>query len=78
MSSPVFRAMLAHTASETVPLGNDDGDGMILLCNILHLQNNKLPARISSELLYKLAVLAEKYHCTVAIGRTTVMQFYFQ
>lgn len=70
--------MLAQTASENVPLGNEDGDAMILLCNILHLQNNKLPARISPELLYKLAVLAEKYHCAVAIGRTTVTQFYFQ
>jgi len=48
---------------------------MFLLCNILHLRNDKLPSRLPAEALYKLAALAEKYKCAVAVGRATIGWF---
>ena len=54
-----------------LPLLDDDGDAMYILCNILHLRNDKLPALVSPELLCKIALLADKYECSVAAGRAT-------
>lgn len=46
-----------------------------MLCNIIHLQNHKLPGRVSADLLLKIALLAETYACTVAVGRSTTQWF---
>lgn len=82
MSSSVFKIRLAdplssHNTSDPAHLDakEDDGDAMLLLCNIIHLRNDKLPSRIPTETLHHLAVLAEKYACTVAVGRATVGWF---
>ncbi|KAK4541188.1 hypothetical protein LTR36_008262 [Oleoguttula mirabilis] len=89
MTSPVFKAVLASQESNK-PFGSlatstasplhsshqaDDGDTMLLLCNILHLRNDKLPSRLPTESLYKLAVLAEKYKCAVAVSRAAAGWF---
>ena len=56
-------------------LEDDDGDAMYILCNILHLRNDKLPIRILPDLLCKVAALAHKYHCVIAAGRATLQWF---
>jgi hypothetical protein len=56
-------------------LTNEDGDALLLLCNILHLRNDRLPPKIPSDLLYRLALQAEKLKCSVAVGRATVQWF---
>jgi len=64
------------TTSETIiSLPGEDADAMLLLCHILHLQNDKLPTRIAPSLLLRLGALARKYECVVAAGRATVYWF---
>ncbi|KAK5169579.1 uncharacterized protein LTR77_005556 [Saxophila tyrrhenica] len=53
----------------------DDMPAMLLLCNILQLQNDKLPARILPSLLLRLGALAGKYECVMAAGRATSQWF---
>lgn len=83
MTSIIFKATFTHedfkrplaaaNASDPIliPVEDDDGDTMLLLCNILHLRNDKLPSRLPAEALYKLAALAGRYACVVAVGRAT-------
>lgn len=87
MASPVLKAAFAAAANKTenevdqkepknvVSVADDDGDAMYILCNILHLRNDKLPARILPDLLCKIACLAHKYQCVVAAGRATLQWF---
>lgn len=58
-----------------ITLLDDDGDAMYVLVNILHLRNDKLPARLTPTALSQLASLAHKYQCVVAAGRATVQWF---
>ncbi|KAF7192577.1 hypothetical protein HII31_06086 [Pseudocercospora fuligena] len=48
---------------------SDDGDSIYMLCNILHLQNDKLPTKIAPELLFRFIATSSKYQCLVAISR---------
>lgn len=80
LTSSVFKALIeahkAHpSATPTLSLGNDEGDGMYILCSILHLRNDKLPTSIEPDLLIKVAKLANKYQCVVAAGRATLQWF---
>ncbi|KAK3050839.1 hypothetical protein LTR09_007916 [Extremus antarcticus] len=86
LASPVFGDEIARhkppqpnadaTTSETIiSLPGEDADAMLLLCHILHLQNDKLPTRIAPSLLLRLGALARKYECVVAAGRATVYWF---
>lgn len=87
LASPVFKASFAAAAIKAssakaesppqvvVTFPEDDGDAMFILCNILHLRNDKLPARILPELLWKIALFANKYDCVVATGRATLQWF---
>lgn len=58
-----------------IRLLEDDADAMYILCNIIHLRNDKLPARVLPDVLCTLASLARKYECVVAAGRATVQWF---
>ena len=83
----MFKALLATATSKAeqsngdtepqivVPLPEDDGDAVYILTNILHLRNDKLPARMLPGLLGKVASLAHKYQCVVAAGRATLQWF---
>ena len=80
MTSPVFKALLveqnATAESPTqLDLSADDGDAMFYLLHILHLRNQALPPRVPPETLHKLAGLAAKYQCAVAVGRATLQWF---
>ena len=82
MASVAFQTMFAiattaaGTATKTVfPLPDDDGDAVYILCNILHLRNDKLPTNLMPDLLCKLALLCKKYQCVVAAGRATLQWF---
>ena len=87
MTSPVLKAALAAgTSSEiaeaneqspttVIRLPEDNADAMYILCNILHLRNDKLPARVLPDVLCTLASLAQKYKCVVAAGRATGQWF---
>jgi hypothetical protein len=58
-----------------ISLPDEDGDAVYVLVNILHLRNDKLPARLTPAALSKLASLAHKYQCVIAAGRATVQWF---
>ena len=87
MASPVFKAAFASDANKIeneadqkrprsiASIPDDDGDAMFILCNVLHLRNDKLPARVLPDLLCKIACLAHKYQCVVAAGRATLQWF---
>lgn len=87
LASAVFKAKFATQAQQhlqndeeaapytTLVLPEEDGDAMVLLCNILHLRNDKLPTRLLPNLLRRLGTLACKYECIVAAGRATVQWF---
>ena len=87
LASPVFKSLFATAATNAVQrdgdndpqslvkLPEDDGDAMFILVNILHLRNDKLPARLLPSLLCKIASLAHKYQCVVAAGRATLQWF---
>ena len=87
LASPVFKAILSNATTEAqqptgdkgpqnvVSLLDDDGDAVYILTNILHLRNDKLPARLLPSLLCKVASLAHKYQCVVAAGRATLQWF---
>ena len=86
MASPVLKAAFAPDKNATkianskddeivVELPEDDGDAVYILCNILHLRNDKLPARISPDMLCKVASHANKYQCVIAAGRATLQWF---
>lgn len=84
MTSPVFKALVEEECRKTggtdrlqaqIDAKADDGDTMLLLCNILHLRNDKLPSRLPAEGLHRLAALAEKYKCIVAVSRATAGWF---
>ena len=62
-------------AEVVITLNEDDGDAICTLANIVHLRNDKLPARIRSSALSKLAAIAKKYECVTAVGRATVQWF---
>lgn len=87
MASPIFRAAFA-TAGNTgktedertqhkniVSVQDDNGDAIYILANILHLRNDKLPTRIHPDMLCKLADLAQKYQCAVAVRPATLQWF---
>lgn len=80
MTSPVLARLLVAATDRTpnevrISLPDDDGDALLLLCNILHLRNNALPSRLPADLLYKVAMLADKYQCATAAGRATMGWF---
>jgi hypothetical protein len=87
LASPVFKAKFANQTQHdeansgaevthtVLSLPEEDGDAMYLLCNILHLRNDKLPARLPPNLLHRLGTLAQKYECVIAAGRATVQWF---
>jgi len=80
MTSPVFTALLAALkenaeAPKQILVTEDHGDSMYLLLHIIHLRNNVLPPQIPPEHLHKLALLAQKYQCVVAVGRATLQWF---
>jgi hypothetical protein len=88
LTSPVFQATFAGSPpphirkvsedgapNTIISLPDEDGDAMFVLCNILHLRNDKLPARVSPNVLRRLGALAQKYECVIAAGRATVQWF---
>nr|POF03866.1 hypothetical protein CFP56_21622 [Quercus suber] len=77
MTSPVFKTLLADAGDREAQLHlpEDDGDALLLLCNLLHLRNDALPSRLPADLLYRVAVLADKYDCSTAAGRATMGWF---
>ena len=72
-TSKVFKALLSSDFAEgqtfrnndtstptTVPLADDDPEGMLLLCAGLHLRHEE---KIEPEALLSFAILADKYDC---------------
>ncbi|KAF1975935.1 hypothetical protein BU23DRAFT_551947 [Bimuria novae-zelandiae CBS 107.79] len=78
LASPWFRRSLTNeqwTESERdekdglfhITVEGWDSDTLLLLLNILHLQNRKVPRRISLERLAKFALLVDYYECAEAV-----------
>ncbi|RMY13726.1 hypothetical protein D0867_07369 [Hortaea werneckii] len=78
LASPVLRDKLYHATGASkndyprrLSVKDEDGDAMLLTCNIIHLRNDKLPPRLPAEMLYNLAILSEKLQCGIAVSRAT-------
>ncbi|RMY15784.1 hypothetical protein D0867_06717 [Hortaea werneckii] len=78
LASPVLRDKLYHATGASkneyprrLSVKDEDGDAMLLICNIIHLRNDKLPPRLPAEMLYNLAILSEKLQCGIAVSRAT-------
>ena len=77
LSSPVFDKMLNSTFKEgvakksedkaTICLPEDDPEAMTIVCQILHHKNHLVPGHLDTTLLEKIAVLCNKYDCTIAL-----------
>ncbi|CAK1360128.1 hypothetical protein CB0940_06230 [Cercospora beticola] len=78
LASPVFKTMLGPDFKEgkrlskhgslNLPLPDDDGEDMTIICNILHFRHSKLPRQLDTIKLQDISVLADKYSCTMALG----------
>ncbi|RAL60358.1 hypothetical protein DID88_000134 [Monilinia fructigena] len=77
--SPVFRAMFRHkngfkdgeelhaAGIVNVPLPDDNPDAFLMLLNIIHCQDAKIPLAINLQSLCDLAVLVDKYRMHGAV-----------
>jgi hypothetical protein len=71
LASPVFKALLRptflegsrlqQTGSTEIKLEDDDFGAMILILNVLHMQNQRVPAEPAQDFLFEIAVLVDKY-----------------
>lgn len=68
MLRPQFGEDPILTASSCVgiPLPDDDPKAMAFLCQVLHLQNDKIPLRLNVEDIFMVGVLVNKYECAAA------------
>lgn len=74
--SPVFRAMLgphfsegttlANSSRVEIPLPKDDPESMEIVCNLLHMRNNDVPATHDTENLIEVVNHCDKYGVWVA------------
>ena len=65
MFSSKFREGLAHhdsTSPILIPLLEDEGDALVVVCNALHYRKEATTEEISMEVLIKSAVLCDKYN----------------
>ena len=65
MFNSKFREGLAHhdsTSPILIPLLEDDGDALVVVCNALHYRKEATTEDISMEVLIKIAVLCDKYN----------------
>ncbi len=80
LASPVFKAMFTSGFKESIistvtannpsiiSLPDDDPRAMMYLCQIIHLQQDKLVEAISREMMESLGLLCDKYQCTSAVS----------
>lgn len=73
-----MKAQFASVAQEreqepktVLKLAHADGDTLLIICNIIHLRNDKLPTHVSASQLHQITLFAEAYGCRVAVGRST-------
>ncbi|KAK4956292.1 hypothetical protein LTR10_005814 [Elasticomyces elasticus] len=83
-TSTIFASMLQNARLPEEPKAHevlmyadeeDDVETLYLLCNILHLRNDKLPSRLSVDALCSLAKMVQKYKCATAVSRATMGWF---
>ncbi|EMC93041.1 hypothetical protein BAUCODRAFT_77218 [Baudoinia panamericana UAMH 10762] len=77
IASSVLRVRFdqSKTSPRSVLLLDEDGDTVYLLVNIIHLRNDKLPARLAADALCKLANLAHALRCVEAVKRASTGWF---
>lgn len=59
---------LASSASVEIPLPDDDPDAMEVICNVLHMRNDKVPTEFAAPDVILLAALCDKYDLCVALS----------
>jgi len=77
-SSKVFKAMFGPNWSEgqrlskespgEVCLEEDDAEAMRIICYVIHHRINDVPQTLSPELIFRIAIGADKYDLAVALG----------
>lgn len=70
MFGPHFKEgkKLSEQGTLDLPLPDDDGETMETICHALHLRHSKLSRHLKVDKLRNVAVLADKYKCTMALG----------
>ncbi|OAL20982.1 hypothetical protein AYO22_08402 [Fonsecaea multimorphosa] len=78
LASPVFGVMLSSGFKEgtpqstddsprVIPLPEDDLEAFKLVCRVIHFQLDQIPQELKIDSLEKLALVCDKYQCTVAM-----------
>jgi hypothetical protein len=77
LASPYFKAALSGPWREAVSISADcsrciyaddwDPEALLILMDIIHSRNRRVPRRVSLELLAKIAVLVDYYQCHEAV-----------
>ncbi|EXJ71548.1 uncharacterized protein A1O5_05356 [Cladophialophora psammophila CBS 110553] len=78
LASPVFCAMLRSGFKEgtsqattsdprIIPLPEDDLEAFKLVCRVIHFQLDQIPQELKIDALEKLALVCDKYQCTIAM-----------
>ncbi|KAK4893882.1 hypothetical protein LTR27_007908 [Elasticomyces elasticus] len=66
MFGPHFKeghALTSGPGTVEIPLPEDNLDGMIMICQALHLQHHLLPSKVQPFQLLQVALLTDKYDC---------------
>lgn len=58
---------LTTSSPVEIPLLDDDPKAMTVLCQMLHLQNDKIPLRLCVDNIFLVGVLVDKYECAAAV-----------
>lgn len=58
---------LTTSSPVEIPLPDDDPKAMAVLCQMLHLQNDKIPLRLEVGHIFMVGVLVAKYECAAAV-----------
>ncbi|KAE8453983.1 hypothetical protein EG329_007759 [Mollisiaceae sp. DMI_Dod_QoI] len=77
LASPVFKAMLRldgfkeghkleSAGKAEIPLPDDDPEALIILLDIIHGRNRRIPRQISLDLMTKVTILVDKYQMVEA------------
>ncbi|KAE9378231.1 hypothetical protein N431DRAFT_435404 [Stipitochalara longipes BDJ] len=79
VASPVFRAMLqqknfkegrelSSKGGLELPLPDDDAIAMIVLLDVIHGRNRRVPRKIDLDLVNRISILVDKYQMAEAVG----------
>jgi hypothetical protein len=64
---------LSKTNPPEVPLPDDDPDAMEIIFNIIHHRNDAIPASLTPQEVFNIAIPIHKYDCVVALKHASIV-----